>query len=56
MVKVATGIGEVIIAYGSIYRGADGAAGDIGHIQINPPTTASPPTTPRCAAAETWVA
>ncbi|HEX2284144.1 MAG TPA: ROK family transcriptional regulator [Mycobacterium sp.] len=37
MVKVATGVGAGIIAHGSIYRGADGAAGDIGHIQINPP-------------------
>ena len=36
MVKVATGIGAGIIAHGSIYRGADGAAGDIGHIQITP--------------------
>jgi len=36
MVKIATGIGAGIIAHGSIYRGADGAAGDIGHIQINP--------------------
>ena len=37
MVKVATGIGAGIIAQGEIYRGADGAAGDIGHIQISPP-------------------
>jgi predicted NBD/HSP70 family sugar kinase len=36
MVKVATGIGAGIIAHGTIYRGADGAAGDIGHIQIDP--------------------
>jgi predicted NBD/HSP70 family sugar kinase len=36
MVKVATGIGAGIIAHGSIYRGADGAAGDIGHIRISP--------------------
>ena len=36
MVKVATGIGAGIIAHGMIYRGADGAAGDIGHIQIDP--------------------
>jgi predicted NBD/HSP70 family sugar kinase len=36
MVKVATGIGAGIIAHGSMYRGADGAAGDIGHIQIDP--------------------
>ena len=37
MVKVATGVGAGIIAHGAIYRGADGAAGDIGHIQISPP-------------------
>lgn len=37
MVKVATGVGAGIIAHGLIYRGADGAAGDIGHIQISPP-------------------
>jgi predicted NBD/HSP70 family sugar kinase len=48
MVKVATGIGAGIIAHGSIYRGADGAAGDIGHIQITPrdetlPTDGEPP-------------
>lgn len=33
-VKVGTGIGTGIIATKEIYRGADGAAGDIGHIQI----------------------
>jgi predicted NBD/HSP70 family sugar kinase len=33
-VKVGTGIGTGIVAFGEIYRGADGAAGDIGHIQI----------------------
>jgi predicted NBD/HSP70 family sugar kinase len=43
MVKVATGIGAGIIAHRSIYRGADGAAGDIGHIQINPPADAFTP-------------
>jgi len=37
MVKVATGVGAGIIAGGTIYRGFDGAAGDIGHIQIPPP-------------------
>ena len=37
MVKVATGVGAGIIAHGLIYRGADGSAGDIGHIQITPP-------------------
>jgi predicted NBD/HSP70 family sugar kinase len=49
MVKVATGIGAGIIAQGSIYRGADGAAGDIGHIQISPPDDlVGPPPVCRC--------
>ncbi len=34
MLKIATGIGSGIIANGSLYRGEDGAAGDIGHIQL----------------------
>jgi predicted NBD/HSP70 family sugar kinase len=34
-IKVGTGIGSGIIADGKIYRGAQGAAGDIGHIQFN---------------------
>ncbi|MEA2333284.1 MAG: hypothetical protein QOH58_3422 [Thermoleophilaceae bacterium] len=33
-VKVGTGIGCGIVADGDIYRGAQGAAGDIGHIQV----------------------
>jgi predicted NBD/HSP70 family sugar kinase len=33
-VKVGTGIGCGIISSGNIHRGADGAAGDIGHIRI----------------------
>jgi len=33
-IKVGTGIGSGIIADGKIFRGAQGAAGDIGHIQI----------------------
>lgn len=33
-VKVGTGIGSGIVADGEIYRGASGAAGDIGHIQL----------------------
>jgi glucokinase-like ROK family protein len=33
-VKVGTGIGCGIIAEGTIYRGAQGAAGDIGHIRV----------------------
>jgi predicted NBD/HSP70 family sugar kinase len=33
-VKVGTGIGCGIVAEGTIYRGAQGAAGDIGHIRV----------------------
>jgi predicted NBD/HSP70 family sugar kinase len=33
-VKVATGIGCGIIADGQVHRGADGAAGDIGHVRV----------------------
>lgn len=34
VVKVATGIGLGIVADGRIFRGAQGAAGDIGHIHV----------------------
>ncbi|MGH2848751.1 MAG: ROK family protein, partial [Thermoleophilaceae bacterium] len=34
-VKVGTGIGSGIVAKGEIYRGAQGAAGDIGHIRLS---------------------
>jgi predicted NBD/HSP70 family sugar kinase len=33
-IKVGTGIGCGIVAAGDIYRGAQGAAGDIGHIRV----------------------
>jgi glucokinase len=33
-VKAGTGIGSGIFAGGAVYRGANGAAGDIGHIQL----------------------
>jgi glucokinase-like ROK family protein len=33
-VKVGTGIGCGIVCNGELYRGADGSAGDIGHIEI----------------------
>jgi glucokinase-like ROK family protein len=36
VVKVGTGIGTGIICQGSIYRGANGAAGEIGHICLDP--------------------
>lgn len=34
MLKVGTGVGGGLIAGGRVHRGADGAAGDIGHIQL----------------------
>jgi predicted NBD/HSP70 family sugar kinase len=33
-VKVATGIGCGIVSAGAIHRGADGTAGDLGHVQV----------------------
>ncbi|SMB80681.1 ROK family protein [Deinococcus hopiensis] len=36
VVKVGTGIGCGIVCGGEIYRGADGAAGDVGHILVDP--------------------
>ncbi|MFZ5871182.1 MAG: ROK family protein [Actinomycetota bacterium] len=37
MVKVSTGVGAGIIANGSLLRGEQGAAGDIGHIPLRMP-------------------
>jgi glucokinase-like ROK family protein len=36
-VKVGTGIGSGIIVHGKLHRGADGCAGDVGHVQVNEP-------------------
>jgi predicted NBD/HSP70 family sugar kinase len=36
-VKVGTGIGCGVVVDGAIHRGADGAAGDIGHIRVAAP-------------------
>ena len=35
VIKVGTGIGAGIIAGGRLHRGAQGAAGDVGHIQVS---------------------
>lgn len=35
VVKLGTGIGAGIIMRGEVFRGADGAAGDIGHISVD---------------------
>ncbi|WP_307237737.1 ROK family transcriptional regulator [Kineosporia succinea] len=37
MLKLGTGIGAGVVVGGQIYRGADGAAGDIGHSQLSRP-------------------
>ncbi|MGH3660946.1 MAG: ROK family protein [Micromonosporaceae bacterium] len=34
-VKIGTGIGAGIVVDGGVYRGADGSAGDIGHISVD---------------------
>lgn len=35
LVKVSTGIGSGIVIGGTIYRGSDGGAGDIGHVRLH---------------------
>lgn len=35
LVKVSTGIGAGVVVDGSLYRGVDGGAGDIGHIRVD---------------------
>lgn len=37
LVKIGTGIGSGLIRDGALYRGADGAAGDLGHIPMTLP-------------------
>ncbi|MFJ9106174.1 ROK family protein [Streptomyces sp. NPDC102405] len=34
LVKVSTGIGAGVVVDGSVYRGIDGGAGDLGHIRV----------------------
>ncbi|GAA2845931.1 ROK family protein [Streptosporangium fragile] len=43
MVKIGTGVGTGLIASGQVHRGADGAAGDVGHIQVTVDDVAEPP-------------
>lgn len=35
LVKVSTGIGAGVVVNGTVYRGIDGGAGDIGHIRLH---------------------
>ncbi len=50
MLKVGTGVGSGLIANGIVHRGADGAAGDIGHIQL---TLLDEPEGPLCRCGNT---
>ncbi len=43
MLKLGTGIGAGVVVGGALYRGADGAAGDIGHSQLTAPDNADQP-------------
>jgi predicted NBD/HSP70 family sugar kinase len=43
MVKVGTGVGAGLILGGRVFRGADGAAGDIGHIPVHVPDVEDEP-------------
>lgn len=43
LLKLGTGVGSGIISHGRIHRGADGAAGDIGHTQLLDPSPAHAP-------------
>jgi predicted NBD/HSP70 family sugar kinase len=43
MVKIGTGVGTGLIAGGQVHRGADGAAGDVGHIQVTVDDVDEPP-------------
>ncbi|GLY16212.1 ROK family protein [Kineosporia rhizophila] len=43
MLKLGTGIGAGVVVGGQIYRGADGAAGDIGHSQLSQPDDENQP-------------
>jgi predicted NBD/HSP70 family sugar kinase len=43
MLKLGTGVGAGVVVGGELYRGADGAAGDIGHSQLTSPDGADQP-------------
>lgn len=43
MIKVGTGIGAGLVAGGAVFRGADGGAGDIGHMRLTVPGEDAPP-------------
>lgn len=48
MLKISTGIGAGIIAGGRLFRGFDGAAGDLGHVQLSGPEAVGPQPVCRC--------
>ena len=40
-IKVSSGIGGGLVGSGELYHGADGSAGDIGHVRVTAPTRCS---------------
>jgi predicted NBD/HSP70 family sugar kinase len=52
VIKVGTGIGCGIVCHGEVYRGANGSAGDVGHICVDP--TARAATAATSAASRPW--
>jgi predicted NBD/HSP70 family sugar kinase len=36
VIKIGTGIGCGVVCHGEVYRGANGSAGDVGHICVDP--------------------
>ena len=43
MIKIGTGVGAGLISSGRVHRGADGAAGDIGHLHVTVPDVEEEP-------------
>lgn len=43
MIKIGTGVGSGLVIGGRLHRGSDGAAGDIGHIQLPDADDGAPP-------------
>lgn len=48
MVKIGTGVGSGLISHGRLHRGADGAAGDIGHNYVPKPSNVQDEPECRC--------
>ena len=54
VVKIGTGIGAGIISDGRLHRGAQGSAGDVGHIQVDRRSDPSSAAAATSAASRRW--